>query len=148
MNALKTLERFSTLRSIPRSEDTARFLMGQLGNLPESRKKDLFAQSPRGGGVYVYESPDYPGKVLEVVAGVRTDDQMACLYEGHPIFNTPGELVKAREELIQVFEHLHRAIPGTLFLPDPGRGRHCELREVATMQLCDVIAKRFKDKGY
>jgi hypothetical protein len=147
MSALKTLERFASLRTL-KNEDHTRFLLGRMQGMTDSDKKPFFAQSKRAGGVYVYEAPDHPGQILEVVAGVRTDDMMACLYEPHPCFATPGELLKAREELIELLERLHQAVPGTLYIDDRGRGRKVELRELATMQLVDMIGKRFRQKGF
>jgi hypothetical protein len=147
MNALQIMERVKDLRSI-KDESHTLFLLGQMEKLGDGKKKELFAQSDRAGGVFIYESPEHKGQILEVVAGVRTDDFMTCLYRPHSIFNAPGELVKVREELIGLLEKLHQAIPGTLGIADYGRGRRVELRELATMQIRDMIEKRFRDKGY
>src|SRR3954447_5292195 len=106
MSTLDTLRKFEALRVVPKSADRVTQLQAELEKLGEGEKRRLFAQSKRGGGVFIFESKNYPGRILEVVAGVRSDDMMSGLYEPHPMFNTPGEAIKAREELIELLERL------------------------------------------
>jgi hypothetical protein len=148
MSALQTLEKFQSLRAIPKTSTRAQVILNDLTNLPDDQRRKCFAQSKRAGGLFVYEHPKYPRQILEVIAGVRGDDSMCCLYEPHPMFNSPGEAVKAREELIALLESMHSAIPNTLLFDDEGRGRKVEIREMVTMQIVDSIAQKFRDKGF
>lgn len=148
MSTIDTLRKFENLRAIPKSSGRVTVIQEQVQKLSQDSKRLLFAQSTVGGGVFIYESKQFPNQILEIVAGVRADDLMSCLYEPHPMFNTPGEAIKAREELIQLLERMHMAIPGTLVIDDQGRGRKVELRELVTMQIVDMIAQKFRDKGF
>lgn len=148
MSAIINLERFRELRvaKIDDFESICRTVLGELEGLTTDKKKALFAQSKKGGGVFLYRStnpklPEAKNVILEAVMGIGSDDFFTCLFDLHPLLNAPSELLRAREELVDGIERLMNAAPGRVVIPDPARGRRLKLQELGTQQLLDQLRR-------
>jgi hypothetical protein len=144
--SLITLDRFAELRvsNIPDFESVANTLLAEFNEQPEHKRKAAFAQSKTGGGVYLYrtENPKmaaYKDIILEIIPSPIDGAFITCLYAPHPVFASPGETVKAREQLIEMIERMYGATPGAIVVPDATRGRNIHLYEFATQQLIDRL---------
>lgn len=151
MTSIINIERFKDIRvsKIPEFDNLCNTLLADFQEQSPVTRRQAFAQSKRGGGVFVYETknpklPEARGLVLEIVPS-PTGDFFACLFEPHPIFNTPGDTIKARVELIETIERLHHSTPGMLAISDPARGRRLHLYELGTMQLIDQVKISLRD---
>lgn len=138
------LNKFNDLRVslVANSDYVAQAMLAEFEPKSNTDKRKCFAQSKVAGGVFVVTSDTeerFKGNILEVVAGIGDNDFMLTLHEPHPIFNTPGELVKAREELIEAIERMYGAAPGRVMVPDAARKRQLKLQELGTQQLLDQL---------
>lgn len=108
----------------------------------EKPKADMlarYAASGKGGMVYILTNGQKaPGKIVEHVMGLD-QTTISCLYEPHPIFSSPGDLLRAREDLIEQLERANNAAPGKLQMMDEGRGRPVFLQEMCFAQLKDLV---------
>jgi hypothetical protein len=79
--------------------DRINALQTQAASLSEHQLENAKITMPNGDHLLILESSDQPRAVLEwVFRGSK--DSVAALYHPHPIFNTRGEYLLVREELI------------------------------------------------
>jgi hypothetical protein len=103
-------------------------------------QRRAFAGSKSAGYFYLHSTEEFPDMVYECVASPEGDDAIASVYLGHRIFNTPGELMSARENLISaIAAQVGLSVEG-IGIDDPGRGRSLSLTELSTGQLIDTLA--------
>lgn len=115
----------------------------QLRKLPEGAQRDHFAGNLKAGCVYLFaDEATVPGRVYECVASLQHGDAIASCYVHHPIFNSVGSLLAAREELINAIATQVGLSPESVGIDDPGRGRTLGLTEVGTGQLIDLLGER------
>lgn len=89
------------------------------------------------GKVCLFTSERWPGLVLEYVQGDQ-NDSITTLCKGHPIFNSLGDLRKARADIIYSLGAAHACLPSVLMFPDNGRERRVRPYEMGTLQLLDM----------
>lgn len=106
-----------------------------------------YAASMKAGMFYILDHAKYPGKIVEHVMGLA-GDSISGLYEVHPIFASPGTLLTAREDLIEMIESSENAAPGVLKMMDEGRGRPVFLQEMTTSQLIDLVQRALLRRGH
>ncbi|CAG9229265.1 hypothetical protein [Burkholderia vietnamiensis] len=131
---------------IKRDEDKLYTILGEIQNLSDAEKAPLFAQSRKGGGVFLFESRHFPGHIVEYIPGVMVNDSISCMFEPHPVLGSPSTLLKLREELVAEIERIHHAIPGALHKADPARHRPVMLIEMSTLQLADTLRETARVK--
>ena len=111
--------------------------------LPEGSQRDHFGGTRLGGHFYLFADEEVvAGRVYECVASLQYGDAIASCYVHHPIFNSVGSLIAAREELVKAIAEQVGLSPGSVGIDDPGRGRTLGLHEVGTGQLIDLLAER------
>lgn len=104
-------------------------------------QRATFAGDAESGPFYLYRIDKFPDTVFECMAS--TDgDAISSLYKNHRIFNSGGELMRARKFLIRAIAEKVGLSAESIGIDDPGRGRALSLRELATGQLIDVLAER------
>lgn len=139
MTKLITLDRFRDLQAIS-NEDLCRQVAGEFVQQPRHVKEKCLAQSKKGGIVFIYESVNEPGYLIEQVIGLDgSNDFMLTLYRPHAIFNSPSELLKARESLVTMYADMKGADPHSFALADNYRRRMVMLMELGTMQLVQLV---------
>jgi hypothetical protein len=122
-----------------RDEDMLFTILGELQNRTDEQKKAIFAQSRKGGGVFLFESKHFPGHIAEYIPGVMQTDSISCLFKPHPILAEARTLLAFREELVSEIERVNGAAPGSLRKMDPARHRDVLLIEMSTLQLADTL---------
>jgi hypothetical protein len=122
-----------------RDEDLLYTILGELQNRSDAQKQEIFAQSRKGGGVFLFESQNFPGHIAEFIPGVVETDSISCLFTPHPLLAEARVLLKFREELVDAIERVQQAAPGTLRKMDPARHRAVYLNEMSTLQLADTL---------
>jgi hypothetical protein len=122
-----------------RDEDLLFTILGELQNRSDAQKQEIFAQSRKGGGVFLFESKNFPGHIAEYIPGIVETDSISCLFTPHPLLAEARVLLKFREELIEAIERIQQAAPGSLKKADPGRSRAVFLNEMSTLQLADTL---------
>ncbi|MDP9155335.1 MAG: hypothetical protein M3O74_13905 [Pseudomonadota bacterium] len=122
-----------------RDEDLLYTILGELQNRSDAEKQAIFAQSRAGGGVFLFESKNFPGHIVESIPGVLETDSISCMFKPHPILAEARTLLKFREELVSELERVNGAAPGALRKADPGRHRAVLLIEMSTLQLADTL---------
>ncbi|MFP3609253.1 hypothetical protein SB778_03950 [Paraburkholderia sp. SIMBA_050] len=122
-----------------RDEDMLFTILGELQNRTDEQKKAIFAQSRKGGGVFLFESKNFPGFIAEYIPGVMQTDSISCLFKPHPILAEARTLLAFREELVSEIERVNGAAPGSLRKMDPARHRDVLLIELSTLQLADTL---------
>jgi len=142
--SLISLDKYNDLDTpkMPDLDGLAMFMVAEFEQRSKEYRARNFAQSRDAGGVYLITSdkaPEAKGMVLEYVAGVNGDDMMLTLFNPHPILNSPAELIRARAELIEMYERCMGAAKGRVMIPDRNRGRKLLLVELGTMQIIDGI---------
>jgi hypothetical protein len=143
---LISLSKFNDLEvsRIPNFDDVCYTLLGDFEKKTPEQKRKCFASSAKGGGAYIHTSdllPEAKGLILEIIPGLNKDF-ITCLFRPHAIFNSPGELIRAREDLIQMLESLSGSAPGRLCINDTVRGRKLFLQELGTQQLIDIARRK------
>lgn len=116
-------------------ENVTHQMLEKLVSLPREMQRWLYDNF--SGNLCVFDSPEWPNRVIEYVFSDE-GDSVTTLFEGHPTFNSLGELQKIRTELIQEIAQHYRGLPNMIALNDEGRGRLVMLREMSTAQLADV----------
>lgn len=112
-----------------------------LKNRPLAEQREAFAGEVQSGFFYLHRIPKYDEAVFEcVVSG--TGDAISSAYINHPIFNTVGDLLKARRELVFAIAEKVGLSVEAVGVDDPGRGRQLGLNELSTGQLIDMLADR------
>lgn len=125
----------------PISDDkTTQAIAEELMGLPDKEMEKFFAGNERAGAVFLYESPNHKGKVLELVMGMLKDDHISTLFVPHPKMGTRQSWLDLRVELIEGVEKVFNAPKGLCAIMDHSRARHVALPEFSTAQLYDLIA--------
>lgn len=115
-------------------------------NEPIAKQRSCFAGSADAGYFYLYANDKHPDTLFECVMSHEGGDAITSTYKGHPIFNSPGELVSARESAINaIAERAGLSVPA-VGIEDPARGRSIGLVELSTGQLIDLLAEQFGGK--
>ncbi|MEZ2310826.1 hypothetical protein AB6809_29700 [Paraburkholderia sp. RCC_158] len=127
-------------------EDKLYTILGELENRTDDEKKAIFAQSRKGGGVFLFESAHFPGHIVEYIPGVMVNDSISCMFSPHKTLAEPRLLLQLREELVEAIERVNMAVPGSLRKVDPARHRDLLLIEMSTMQLVDVLRESARVK--
>jgi hypothetical protein len=122
-----------------RDEDMLFTILGELQNRTDAQKQAIFAQSRKGGGVFLFESQHFPGFIAEYIPGVMQTDSISCLFKPHPILAEARTLLAFREELVSEIERVNAAATGSLRKMDPARHRDVLLIEMSTLQLADTL---------
>jgi hypothetical protein len=113
-----------------------------LKNEPTEKQREAFFGTMDTGFWYVHRLDKHPDTVYECIVSTNTGDAITSLYKNHRIFNTHGDLARAREELIKAIAHKVGLSHQGVGIDDPVRGRVMELRELSTGQLIDLLAER------
>lgn len=108
-------------------------------HLNDQRK--AFAGEARSGFFYLHRMDKFPDIVFECVMSI-SGDAVTSLYRNHSIFNTPGELTKARGLLLRAVAGKVGLSVEAVEIQDDARGRGLGLEELATGQLIDMLAER------
>jgi len=117
-------------------------LSQKLNAIPRNDQRPFFAASQKGGAVYLFADERVSrDTVLECVMSLA-GDAITSLYKVNPIFATPGELLKARERLVDALAAKIGLSVEAIGIDDPGRGRALGLEELSTGQLIDLLAER------
>lgn len=111
------------------------------------RKLSVEQQRAHFGGLYgvgffwLYSHESHPDKVMECVVSTA-GDAISSTYIVNPIFASLGELLNARERLINALVEKTGLPIESIGVDDPGRGRVLSLPELSTGQLIDLLAER------
>ena len=113
-----------------------------LKEMPSEEQRKTFFGSRETGFWYMHRIPKHPDTVYECVVSAGTGDAITSVYKNHSIFNTHGDLYRARLELIRaVAEKTGLSVEG-VGVDDDVRGRTLGLQELSTGQLIDLLAER------
>lgn len=123
------------------SQKTALALSLDLKNLPQEKQRAAFAGERSSGYFYLHSMDAHPGDVMECVVSLE-GDAITSVYKGHRIFNSVGELVRARTDLVNAIAEKVGLSVGAIGIEDQSRGRALGLSELATGQLIDLLADR------
>lgn len=108
-------------------------------SLEEQRK--AFAGEKAHGFFYLHRMDKHPEFVFECLVSPY-GDAISSLYMNHRIFNSPGELMRARAVLCKaVAEKVGLSVEG-VGVDDAARGRTLGLSDLSTGQLIDMLAER------
>lgn len=151
MNTIELLDNVAKLRPATGKKAIIEVLVDDFKTpKDDAERRPMFATSPLAGSIFLYRSklPLAMGRVLEIVTQ-DGEETMSTLFEdtNHPFLQSPGEMIKAREALVRLFAKITGTEPGYAMLMDETRKRGVRLQEMATMQICDLILERFKQKG-
>jgi hypothetical protein len=144
MNIIPTdiLTKYRTLEEIQDPDLTA-FIAGAFSNLSRLSHEAAYVSDPVAGKFFMWQHPEHPDKVLEVVG--QLDDKLSMvLYRRHWIFNTKQAHLEAREELVRAFLKVRGAdlsrVEGLLMM-HRGKGRPVWTGELLTVEMLVLLAK-------
>ncbi|MPS48499.1 hypothetical protein [Methylobacillus sp.] len=116
-------------------------MLGKLTKMSKIDQQQFWSQDNVAGNVCLYTNSEHPGVILEYVWSNQAKDSITTLYHPHSIFNTRGDLIKARTDLIMEIGSGLQMLPSMVQINDEGRGRLTYLAEMGTMQLIDTLAE-------
>lgn len=123
-------------------ENMALDLSMRFAKLPKNKQREHFAGSRLGGYFYLFLDPEVSADTfLECVVSTK-GDAITSLYKANRIFNSTGQLLAKREELIRAIAAKVGLSPEGVGVDDPGRGRTLGLEELSTGQLIDLLAEK------
>lgn len=114
----------------------------KLRDLPREAQRPFFGGSNKAGFFYLFSHDSVPDMLLESVHSTEATDGITAVYKPHPIFASVGELVRARELLIDMLATKIGLPAESVGIEDPVRGRALGLSELSTGQLIDLIAEK------
>lgn len=99
-----------------------------------------FAGSQKAGYFYLHTNERlHPNHLMECVVS-QAGDSITSLYLGHPALETPGELLRTREALIDELAAKYGLSHESVGIDDETRGRVLGLEELSTGQLIDMLS--------
>lgn len=108
----------------------------------EAEQRQFFGGSHQTGFTWIIRSDSlHLDKVMETVVS-PTGDAITSLYINHRIFDSQGDLLRARKLLIAAVAQRVGLSPEAAGVDDSGRGRVLSLYELSTGQLVDLLAER------
>lgn len=117
------------------NDEMAKSMTTAATNSNQFALEQMFAMSNKGGDIIVCANQAQDA-ILELVVGRQAPDSAATLYEAHPVFSSPGTLMKAREDVIDA---IYKRRPKSDMLLDPIRKRPALLAELGFAQLIDTL---------
>lgn len=139
MNA--TLEKYRDLVAVNANHIALEISLA-LKAMPAEKQRETFFGSRETGFWYLYRIDKFPDTVYECLVSATRGDAITSLYKNHSIFNTHGDLYRARLDLIRaVAEKTGLSVEG-VGVDDDVRGRTLGLQELSTGQLIDLLAER------
>lgn len=114
----------------------------KLRDMPREQQRPFFGGTPKTGFFYLFTHESVPDMVLESVHSTDVVDGITAIYKPHPIFASPGELIRAREVLIETLAKKVGLPAESVGIDDPVRGRALGLNELSTGQLIDMLAEQ------
>ena len=121
-------------------EATVDDMLRILVEMPPQAQEGLWIRDNEGGQVCLFGHENFPGKVIEYVAGEK-DDSITSLYSATSIFDSRSNLMALRKDLISEIKAATMTINDSFTLFDGGRERHVKLKEMGTAQLIDTVTK-------
>lgn len=115
----------------------SKLLQGQ----DKANQRAFFGGDDRTGWFYLYAHPTVPGVIMEAVQS-RHGDSVISLYAPDAVFNSVGELMKARAEVIEALSASLGLSVQAIGVEDPARGRALGVEEIAFGQLIDLLGER------
>jgi hypothetical protein len=112
-----------------------------LKNKSQQEQRAAFAGSKESGYFYLHTMPKHPDVVFECVV-TTAGDAISSVYKGHRIFNSAGELIRARNDMMAAISARIGLSQSLIGIADEARGRDLMLSELATGQLIDLFAER------
>lgn len=113
-----------------------------LKKLPLSEQRKCFGGSDKVGYFYLFGHKEkFTDTVMECVMS-PLGDSVTSLYKAHPIFESPGELIRARSILMHAIAEKVGLSEEAIGIDDAARGRTLGLDELSTGQLIDILAER------
>ena len=135
----KTLEQYRDV-VVVNADHIALKISLDLKEQPLDAQRRAFAGHRDAGYFYLHETAEFPNMVYECIASPDGGDAIASVYMGHRIFNSPGELISARANMIKAIAFKTGLSVENIGIDDPGRGRSLNLCELSTGQLIDTLA--------
>lgn len=121
---------------------TALEIAFHLKEQPKEVQRKAFAGTEKSGYFYLHRIDKFPDTVYECVMSATDGDAISSTYKNHRVFQNVGELIRARELLVEaIAQKVGLSVQG-VGVDDPGRGRTLSLNEMATGQLIDMLAER------
>lgn len=137
-----SINRFRTTAVV--DDDVAVLRLSQkLGKMDKPEQRRFFAGSPKSGYFYLFADEKMaPGLIMETVMSTA-GDSISTVYSaaGCPWFATPGELTKAREQMVTAMCEKVGLSAEAIGIEDPVRGRSLGPFELAFAQMIDLMAE-------
>lgn len=139
----KTLQKYSDI-VVANADHIVLQLSLKLQNEQQFVKRQSFGGTKGSGFFYLYRNDIHPGKVFECV--MQEDGQsISSLYLDNRVFGSVGELIRAREELVDALGRKVGLSPTSIGIEDSERGLTLAPAELSTGQLIDLLADRMGD---
>lgn len=113
-----------------------------LRELTKEEQRTRFGGSRDSGWFYLHANDQKRRNMVFECIVSETGETVSALYMGHPIFNSVGELLRVREELVREIGEKVGLDFRNVGVTDPIRGREVGLEELATGQLIDLLTER------
>jgi hypothetical protein len=115
-----------------------------LNKVPHLQRRPYFAGDHKTGFFYLFGPTDVvPDCVMETVMSPHEKgDSVTSLYRFAPCFASPGELMRARGEVIAALSDKVGLSPESIGIEDITRGRVLGVNELAFGQLIDMLNER------
>lgn len=137
-----SLNRFRT--TVVVDDDVAVLRLSQkLGKMGKSEQRPFFAGSPKSGYFYLFADEKMaPGLIMETVMSAA-GDSISTLYStaGCPWFATPGELTRARDQMVTAMCEKVGLSVEAMGIDDAARGRSLGPFELAFAQMIDLMTE-------
>lgn len=114
-----------------------------LNKIPRAEHRPYFAGDHKTGFFYLFGPSDsVPDAVMETVMSPTGQDSVTSVYRFAPCFATPGELMRARGEVVAALAEKVGLSPEAIGIEDEGRGRTLGVNELAFGQLIDMLNEK------
>jgi hypothetical protein len=117
-------------------------LNASIGRMSHQQLDGIYVGSEEAGRVILLDSPGEPNCVLELVMSASGDDSVSTLFKAHPVFNSRGDYLEARAELILALHDLAAGagkIEAVLYCPV--RKRPVRAKELGFQQMLDALRR-------
>ena len=141
MNPSEALEKYRHI-VVVNSERISHEMDHAMRQLPEHEQTQLMGGSDKAGYFWLFRDARHPGMVLEIVYSEEAQDSISSIYKDDSFNASLGEVIKAREELIQALSDKVGLSAEAIGINDEARGRDLAPKELTTGQLIDMLAEQ------